>query len=238
MATGKITWCQVQNDWHGITQTYQNDWNNTVNDYKAAWNDEVHFAQQAQETIQRGASAGFSVAHIIIGVVIAVAVGVGSYLAWHYTHQWTRPGWADLEANENVPHQRAVSGGRIIPSSQHVLKEHVYRNNNDLQKRALRIHGDVSAFYDVETAQWTVDYALEHMNTAQKKQLAFMEANPMAGGQLVLTGTMSVDIGHGFKYNNATRTTTYVAATRTYVIRIAVDVNTGEPFIITAYPTL
>ncbi len=51
----------------------------------------------------------------------------------------------------------------------------------------------------------------------------------MSGQQLVLTGTMNTDIGHGFKYDRATGTTTYVAATRTFEIRIAVDVNTGEP---------
>ena len=102
----------------------------------------------------------------------------------------------------------------------------------------MRIHNNATAFYDEETAQLTVDYALANMTNADKKRLQAMEANPMSGQQLVLTGTMNADIGHRFKYDKATGTTTYVAATRTYEIRIAVDVNTGEPYIITAYPTL
>ncbi|HVB20329.1 MAG TPA: RHS repeat-associated core domain-containing protein, partial [Ktedonobacteraceae bacterium] len=227
--------CWIQQQWNNVRSYAQQQWS----DFTAH---PVEYLQQqlpAQVT-----KVGISVRHIVAVAIFAVGIGIGVAL-WRFASSgprgdvgWLRPIWSDLEANENVPHQRAVSGGKIINSSQHVLKEHVYRNNNDLQKRALKIHGDVSAFYDVETAQWTVDYALQNMNTQEVKQLASMKANPMAGKQLVLTGTMPVDIGHGFKYNDATGTTTYIAATRTYLIRIAVDVNTGEPYIITAYPTL
>jgi len=234
-------WCQSQNGWHGIEQTYQHALSNTVSDYKAAWNDEVHFAQQAQETIQAGASAGFSVAHIIIGVAIAVAVGVG-YFLWH-THSspppWTRPGWADLQANEGIQHDRYTPSGRKLEGSQqHVLTDHVNVTEAQLKRKARKSPShDGTSFYSPKLAQETVDYALQNMTEAQLKKLEDMEANPKSAGELVLTGTMYKDIGYGYHYNRDTKTYTYVQSTDTYEVRIAVDEN-GDPFIVTAYPTI
>ena len=232
-------WCGLQNTWHNVTQTYQTAWNNAAHGYESIWQHDQSYTQQAQETIARTVSQGISAAHIIIGVVIAAAIGigVGAYLWWQHTHQ-ARPDWANLIDNEGVPHQRSTPGGRIVNSSQHVLSQHVYLDTNALARRALRIRNNATAFYDEETAQITVDYALQNMTSAQKKQLQAMRDNPMSGKQLVLTGTMNADIGHGFRYDSATGSVTYVAATRTYEIRIAVDVKTGVPYIITAYPTL
>jgi hypothetical protein len=230
-------WCQVQNDWHGITQTYQNDWNNTVNDYKAAWNDEVHFAQQAQETIQREASAGFSVVHIIIGVVIAVAVG--GYLLWHTQSgpsSWTRPDWANLPDNEGIAHPRYSQKGGIIPSKQHVLRGHVDASKSHLQYLANRFSRNETSFYDEYAAQWAVDDALQNMTDQQQQQLKDMIDNPRKGGELVLNGTLDDNIGYGYRYNKD-GTLTYVSATNSYRVIIAVDAD-GNPFVLTAFPTV
>jgi len=231
-------WCQLQNGWHGIEQTYQHALSNTVSDYKAAWNDEVHFAQQAQETIQAGTSAGFSVAHIIIGVAIAVAVGVG-YFLWH-THSsppsWTRPGWADLQANEGIAHPRYSQRGGIIPSKQHVLRGHVDASKSHLQHLANRFSRNETSFYDEYAAQWAVDDALQNMTDQQQQQLKDMIDNPRRGGELVLNGTLDDNIGYGYRYNKD-GTLTYVSATNSYRVIIAVDAD-GNPFVLTAYPTV
>jgi len=234
-------WCQLQNGWHGIEQTYQHALSNTVSDYKAAWNDEVHFAQQAQETIQAGTSAGFSVAYIIIGVAIAVAVGVGGYLIWHFTHRQALPAWSDLSANENVQHNRYVLDDKtgalkLIESRQHVLKDHVYLSKEGMIRKADRQRGDATVFYDADVAQWTVNYAIENMTNAQKKQLENMERNPRSGQELELTGTAPMNIGLGYKYFGRGEPLVYSETLRNYVVRIAVDAS-GNPFIVTAYPT-
>ena len=96
----------------------------------------------AQEAIQIPISTGVSVAHIVIGVAVGVAVGVGSYLLWRYTHQWTRPGWADIQAGENVEHTRFFPDkpgrpGGFGTNVGHVLKDHVYIDDSECKTEPL-----------------------------------------------------------------------------------------------------
>jgi RHS repeat-associated protein len=229
-------WCWAQQQWNGIVQTYQNTWNSTVNDYKAAWSDEVHFAQQTQETITRTVSQGISVAHIVIGVIVAAAIGVGGYLIWRYTHPRA---WFNLKANEGQIHYWNYQNGVGPNKSEiHVYKYHIGKSQTFLLSRATAINKSATSYTNAKIAQWAVDYALSTMNAAEKSQLNNMIANPRAGGTLVLRRTVSQSVGYGYKYNRSTGTFTWVASTNTYQVTIRVDVNTGVPFIVTSYPTV
>lgn len=187
---------------------------------------------------------GVSIKHIVVGVVLAVGIGIGITL-WRFASSgpggdagWLRPNWADLRANEGKPHTRYTPSGNSIPSSQHVLHDHVFVTKAQLEKKERQSpRHDGTAFYSPKLAQETVDYALQNMTEAQEKQLADLMADPKLGGEIVLTGTMYRDIGYGYHYDKINKTYTTVNSTATYEVRIAVDAD-GNPFIVTAYPTI
>jgi len=225
-------WCWIQQQWdHYVAPE--------VNHYIIQ--PAEHLLQQAQEQVLRTFSPEISVVHILIGVTIAAAVGIGSYVVWQVTHR--DPNWTDIASNEGVSHTRWLWGKEpypgTVPSATHVIEEHVDITNPDLRKKAKSSDHMESKFDSLTVAQLTVDYALDHMTLAQRIQYLWMTTNPLGrfGPPLVLTGDTGVPLGYELEYNPSTgKLTKYTGLTR-YNVVIGIDFKTGQPYIITAYPT-
>lgn len=128
-------------------------------------------------------------------------------------------------------------GPGIGTSTGHIERDHVNILDNQLQKRAKKLKEHIAtAFYTQDLAQWTVDYAMAHMTLAQKLQLLWMRTNPLGRfATLTLTGTTSMSLGYGYSYSN--KTLTRLDNLHSYRVVIGIDFTTGQPFIITAFPT-
>jgi RHS repeat-associated protein len=202
-----------------------------------------HFAQQVEETVIRTVTSHIPIiVPILISIAVAATIAGAGYAVWQLTH--TDPNWTNVSKSENVTHSRwlwkksPVPG--VVPSTGHIVDEHVDIKNSDLRKRAetSKTH-EASKFDSLELAQYAVDYALAHMTWAQKAQLLWMRTNPAGKfATLTLTGTADVALGYGFRYNTTTHKLTKYTDLTSYRVVIGIDFKTGQPFIITAYPTL
>ncbi len=210
-----------------------------------AWNTYVaphlapveHLVQQAQEVIISHVPI---IVPIVIGIVAAATIGGFAYAVWQFTH--TDPNWTNVSASEGVGHSRwkwkTKTGWPGIGTSKgHIEKNHVNISDKGLQKRAKKLKEHIAtAFYTQDLAQWTVDYAMNHMTLAQKMQLLWMRTNPLGRfATLTLTGTTGTSIGYGYRYNNGVLTR--LDNLHSYKVVIGIDFATGQPFIITAFPT-
>ena len=223
--------CDANYEWNHITQFAQHVTNVVHQDITHP----AQAAQQLEQIEQTVVHAISGAVAVVVAIVAAIIIGVAVFVFLHKAPQsWTRPTWADLEANEGVEKTRYIPNGQQRSSKQHVLRQHAWVNPSDVEARAINDRRNSSAFYDGDMAQWAVDYALMEMTAAQLQYLADMEANPQRGATLTLRGTAPTDVGYVYVYNRQTRQVTRVETANFRVI-IGVD-SSGKPYIITAYP--
>ena len=229
-------WCWVKQQWNNFN-------NNVVHPVD-------HFVQQVPEVIIHDVVTYVPIiVPILIGVAIAGVIGSGAYAIWQFTH--TNPNWSNVSAGEGLTHSYwnwRDKEGNLKPhfniNQGHVLSRHVNITRDGLLNRVRQI-GDnthkvatATKFNDAAIAQWTVDYALEHMTAAQKLQLIFMRGSPFGRfATLTLTGDTGTPIGWGFRYNPNTGQVTRLTNLSSYRVVVGIDFKTGQPFIITAFPT-
>jgi len=224
-------WCWIQQQWNNFN-------NNVVHPVE-------HFVQQVPEVIIHDVVTYVPIiVPIVIGIVAAATIGGFAYAIWQLTH--TNPNWSNVSAGQGVTHPRWVWKNRegkpgTVPSRGHVISSHVNITDSGMRDRARNPRNKehtATRFYDEYLAQWTVDYALDHMSWAQKKQLLWMRTN-LAGrfATLTLTGNVGMSIGEGWRYDPDTKQFTHLTNLSSYKAVIGIDFKTGQPFIITAFPT-
>jgi len=224
-------WCWVQQQWNNFN-------NNVVHPVE-------HLVQQVPEEIIHHVPI---IVPIVIGIFAVATIGGFAYAIWQLTH--TNPNWSNVSAGENVTHPHwhwFDKEGKFRPgigiNKGHVIRKHVNIDNSSLRNRAKQIadntgqDGVATKFDSAAIAQWTVNYALEHMTAAQKSQLLFMRGSPFGRfSTLTLTGDTGTNIGWGYRVST-TGHVTKLNNLSSYVVVVGIDFKTGQPFIVTAFPT-
>jgi len=126
---------------------------------------------------------------------------------------------------------RTKKGWGIRKSEAHTIARHVTISDADLRARADEI-GTASKFYSLNTAEWAIQYAFDHMTSVEANQLASLVGNPSNVGQSV---TVQVDTGEPIGYS-------YTRGNPFPVVDTGVSVTwmigfDGTPFVLTSYPT-
>ena len=115
-------------------------------------------------------------------------------------------------------------------STAHTIAQHVIISDAQLRQRANDI-GEASKFYSLLSAEWAVQYAIDHMGQAKADELAKLEGDPFNAGKTV---DITVDTGEMIGYGYINGDPNMILETGVKVV-FMIGYNGGS-FVLTSYP--